>query len=55
MCGFLEDVGQGPVTISYDVSPDELQAAAETKVEAYYYLTRRPFESDDGYHTLVCV
>lgn len=55
MCGFLQPKGQQPVAISYDVSPEELPAAAETNVEAYYYLTRRPYESDDGDHTLVCV
>jgi hypothetical protein len=55
MCGYLDQSNQDAAAICYDVTPYELETATGSDVEAYYYLTRRPFELSQGNHTLVCI
>jgi hypothetical protein len=53
MSWYLDHCIQPPVAISYFLPPGDLQSSDE--IEAYYYLTRRPFENDEGKHTLTCI
>lgn len=53
MSGYLEEMNKSPTAISYYTGDDKAFADMD---EAYFYLTRRPFEhEDDTKHNLICV
>lgn len=55
MAGYLEERNQPPVAISY--LPDHLEDPTDIQqAESYFYLTRRPFESEKNEsHNLICL
>lgn len=54
MAGYLEPVGLPPTALSY--LPEKKQDADVYNSEAYFYLSRRPFEKEDGIqHNLTCL
>lgn len=53
MAGYIEPMNSAPVAISY--YPDQGAGTGDPTGEAYYYLTRRPHEHENGdTHNLVC-
>jgi glycine/D-amino acid oxidase-like deaminating enzyme len=56
MVGYVEKGGKNPTALSFHEAFDAVAAAhAPERAASYFYFTRRPFEIDEGQHSLVCV
>lgn len=53
MSAFLEKPGHAPAAVSF--LPENDTADDVYNSEAYFYLSRRPFEKDESKHSLICV